>query len=161
VSFLLKDAIVYTRKKIAKLELGRISQLPTGVEDNLEISLAEEWLLTYFERYEIWQAKHPNHDLRKVKQPGSHKFRKLLGIAQCLGHFPVPDWWHVRQRMLKITYKDIEMFLDEDNCLKFEEINTADWTNFRPNFPARIGVDYGKIELKAFLENNPITFQGS
>lgn len=121
MNFDFNNVVIYTKQKIARHRLEAISKLSTEKKEDDGISPAEEWLLNYLERFEIYSQQHPLHQFRKG-HPGYHQLQHVFGIATTLKLFPIPERWQVRQRMLKVKYERIEMFIDDDGSLKFEDI---------------------------------------
>lgn len=131
MSYLLKDAMMFTKRSLALRALGKISGQRNFTEGDEAVCPAEVWVLEFLEAFESWGKTHPNF---RKGNPGYQQIRKLIGIARSLGHYPIPAWWKVSGRMSgKKIDTEVEMFLDKNNHPAFHAVDKSEyWTSNRP-----------------------------
>lgn len=92
--------MMYRSPAQAREALSRWTKERNYLIDGEELTPAEDWLLVSLN---ILLPIKRNDKNRATK-------RKLIGIAKCLGLYPIPDWWAVREKILgarsRITFSD-------------------------------------------------------
>lgn len=84
-----KQPKMYKSIKHARNALAKYAKMRAYTIEGEVVSPAEEWLLSCMSTF---------LPIRKNDIKRGYK-RKLLGIARSLDLYPIPDWWHVRQRI--------------------------------------------------------------